>query len=137
MTRKKQFNKLNNQYKSNGFTLVEISLFIAVMGIVSSGLAMLFVTALSRVPDVDKKNKAVEIAQQRMDIILGQKANLGYAGFTDPCVNSPPAVCDFSGNYTVTSTITTGYDGNNNFKIIDVNVSGDATVSLTSLVGNY
>lgn len=123
--------------KQSGFTLVEIALFLVVMGIVSSGLAVIFVTALSRVPEIDKKNKAIEIAQQRMDIILGQKANVGYANFADPCVSSPPAVCNFSGNYTVSSSITTGYNGNNNFKLISVTVTGNASASLTSLVGNY
>lgn len=126
-----------NDYKTRAFTLIEVALFIAVIGIVTSALAMLFATAMENVPDIDKRNKAIEIAQQRMDIILGQKANVGFASFTDPCVSSPPAVCNFSGNYTVTSSITTGYGGNNNFKLITVSVTGDSTANLTSMVGNY
>lgn len=124
--------------KSRGFTLIEITIFIVIIGIITSALASAFQVTVGNQSSVSYKNKAVEIGQQRMDIIMENKASNGFASFSDPCTGgSPPAVCSANNNYTVTSAITTGFNGDNNLKVITVTVSGQADVVLTGMVGNY
>jgi prepilin-type N-terminal cleavage/methylation domain-containing protein len=124
--------------KTRGFTLVEIIIFIVIIGIITSALASAFQVTLGNQSSVSYQNKAVEISQQRMDIIMENKVSNGFSSFSDPCTGgSPPAVCSTDNNYTVASAITTGFNGDNNLKVITITVSGQANVVLTGMVGNY
>lgn len=113
---------------SGGFSLIELVIFIVVIGIAVPGIFLAFSTALQKSPIVNPQTIANQLAAARMDIIIGQRRMFGYSSFTDPCISSPPAVCTVPAGitgYTITSTIsplTVGSDSN--YKSIDVLVTG-------------
>lgn len=102
-----------------GFSLIEIVLFIAIAGIVASVLVQVF-GLTGRDPHLGKTiTQATDLAQQRMEIIAGQRRALGYTTFQgspdyDPCKSGvwSGTVCTgtsyANGSFTVTSTVPMG-----------------------------
>lgn len=115
-----------------GFSLIELVVFIVVIGLAVSGVFLAFSTALQGTPLVNPLTTANELASARMDIIIGQRRSNGFGAVSDICVSSPPAVCavpaGISG-YTTTSTITPlTINGDPNYKLIDVITTGPQNV---------
>ena len=119
---------------SKGFTLIEVTIFIVVLGIIATGLLAAFSISLRQQPTVQVIAIANTLAAQRMEIILGQKAIAGFSSYSDPC--SSPAICSIPAGFTVSSTITPSWNSNANYNVITVNVTGKATATLTTLVAN-
>jgi type II secretory pathway pseudopilin PulG len=120
-----------------GVTLLETVVFLAIVGIVLLGGLSVITTVYKDTSDSFMQTTALALAQGRMEILVGQKAASGFSSFTDICdVGSPPAVCSSNANYTIASSIVTGYGDDNNYKVITVTVSGDASSSVTTLVGS-
>ena len=129
-----------------GFSLIELVVFIVVVGILGTALFAAFSTALQQgASGPDLSTSAAQLAQERMELILAQKRVLGFAGFTaatfDPCTSSPPstqAVCTAPpAGYTVSATLADNWNGDTNYKVINVSVSGKSQESLIALVANY
>lgn len=121
-----------------GFTLVELVIFIVILGIIVSGVFLAFSTALQQSSNVNPQTTANELASARMDIILGQRRMNGFATLVDPCPAA--AVCPAMSGYTTTSTIaalTIGADSN--YKLITVTVTGpqNATAEVKTFVAYY
>ncbi|OGT50708.1 MAG: hypothetical protein A3E84_00305 [Gammaproteobacteria bacterium RIFCSPHIGHO2_12_FULL_42_13] len=124
----------------HGFSLVELVVFIVVIGVALTGVMLAFTTALESGTSANPQTLATQLASARMDIILQQRRVNGFTSFNDPCVSSPPAVCPSLSGYAISSTITTyTISGDANYKLVDVTVSGpqNAYVNLKSLVGKY
>lgn len=87
---------------ARGFTLLEVTLSIVVF---SFGLAT-FLTAfrdlLPRNPSPANIGIASQLAQERMTLVLEQRARSGYAGITDPCASSSTGICATVTGFTVT-----------------------------------
>lgn len=122
-------------HNNAGFTLIELIVFIVILGIIAAGLLMAFEVSLERQPDVQKSAVAITLAEQRMDAILGQREIYGFSNFTDPCPG--PAVCTLPAGYSASSSIQNNWGGDTNYKLITVTVSGNANASLQSVVANY
>jgi prepilin-type N-terminal cleavage/methylation domain-containing protein len=128
-----------------GFTLIELVIFMVIVTILGTTVFLGFDMALSQESMVSSNVNAMFMAQQRMDLIYGQRIKNGFSGFVDPCVSlfASPAtdnICSknaFAFGYTVTSSISTSYSGNANLTSIVVNVTGPGSASLSTLVGNY
>ena len=129
-----------------GFSLIELVVFIVVVGILGAALFAGFSTALQQgASGTDLSTNATQLAQERMELILAQKRVLGFAGFTaatfDPCTSSPPstqAVCTAPpAGYTVSAALTDNWGGDTNYKMINVSVTGKSQESLIALVANY
>ena len=119
-----------------GFSLIELIVFIVVLGVLAAGLVVAFSSPLRSSPEAGRLDLAAELAQQRMELILAQRRANGFAGFTDPCPG--PAICTPPTGYTVTSSIVAGYGGDpTNYKVVMVNVSGTSAITVTALVANY
>ena len=122
--------------RRNGFSLIEVIIFIVILGVLAAGLAVAFSSPLRNSPEAGRLDLAAELAQQRMELILAQRRATGFAGFTDPCPG--PAICTPPTGYVVTSSIVAGYGGDStNYKVVTVNVSGTSPVTATALVANY
>ena len=107
-----------------GFSLIEVILFIAIAGIIASVLVQVF-GLTGRDPHLGKMiTQATDLAQQRMEIISGQRRALGYTSFVgsadyDPCQSTAwsGTVCTAtsyaSGTFSVRSTapVSCGTDG--------------------------
>ena len=121
---------------SSGFSLIEVIVFIVVLGVLAAGLAVAFSTPLRNSPEAGRLDLAAELAQQRMELILAQRRVAGFAAFADPCPG--PAICTPPSGYTVSSSIVAGYGADaTNYKIVTVSVTGTAAITATALVANY
>lgn len=123
-------------FQEGGFSLIEVIVFIVVLGVLVAGLAVAFSSSLKNAPVAGSLDLAAELAQQRMELILAQRRAAGYAAFADPCPG--PAICTPPTGYSVTSSIVAGYGTDpTNYKVITVNVSGTSAITATALVANY
>lgn len=125
--------------RHGGFSLVEAIVFIVVAGVLTAGLTAALVTLLRDAPQAGRLDRAAELAQQRMELILGQRRAAGFAAFADPCVPGPgPAICTPPAGYAVSSSIVTGWGADPaNYKVVTVTVTGPASLTATALVANY
>ena len=120
----------------SGFSLIEVIVFIVVLGVLAAGLVVAFGSPIRNSPEAGRLDLAAELAQQRMELILAQRRAVGFAGFTDPCLG--PAICTTPAGYTVTPSILPGYGGDpTNYKVVTVSVSGPSAITVTALVANY
>ncbi len=80
--------------KRSAFTLVELTVYIIVVAIVLTGILASFSVALRKIPESGQTTRAVELAQERMELILGQRSLSGFANMIDLCSQAtPPVVC--------------------------------------------
>ncbi len=121
---------------SRGFSLVEAVTFIVVLGVLFAALVVAMGPALRSSPEAGRIDRAAELAQSRMELILGQRRAAGFAAFADPCPG--PAICTPPPGYTVTSSISAGWGGDPaNYKVVTVAVSGISSATATAVVANY
>jgi len=92
---------------AKGFTLIELIVFIVIMGIAAFALARSFVSVVPRSPTPTQLAQATQLAQERVELILGQRDSptAGYsAPELDPCKRAgPPAICTSTFGYDVSS----------------------------------
>ena len=128
---------------TRGFSLIELVIFITVMGFAIGGLFLAFDTALQKGVAVSPQTIANNLAQGRMEFILGQKringfnalpANSVCSGATPVCT-LPAGIVGYTINSSVTTNVTINSDSN--YDIIDVTVSGplNAYADIKTLVG--
>lgn len=125
--------------KIYGFSLVEMVLFIVVVGLAMGTLLLPLLNTLKRTSTHYYQMTAVQLAQERMALILGQARLNGYTSLADPC---PAAgICTLPsgtlGSYTVSAAITpTTINSEANYKLVTVTVSGSGSAELKTLVSN-
>ena len=116
---------------SAGFTLIELILFIVIVGIAAIAVLLSFQTLLTKSPNTNRQTTAITLAGARMDVIMGQYYQAGFASFSDICSGgSPAAVCQTQAGYTIASSII----NNGTSKTITVTVSGLGDAILTTQV---
>ena len=128
-----------------GVTLVELVAFIVIAALLTTGLIAAFTSAMKDTPKSNEITQALQLAQERMELILTQKQRLGFTGFTsttyDPCPpvgTSTAAICTpIATNYGVTSSLLTSWNGSNEFKVVTVDVTGLQAITLTAVVASY
>lgn len=141
-----------------GVTLVELVMFIAIAGIVAAAMVQAFSGTMRSAYYGKEITQATQIAQQRMEVILGQRKTLTYAGFDgntfDPCDNVGAApwgaqACQTTtyaaGQFAVTSTFNGANDAcgagtGTNCREVTVTVAspyGDVLSRLTQQVWDY
>jgi len=128
--------------QQRGFSLIELIIFILVVSILSTALFSVFATALRGPAQVSGAIQAMQLAVERMELILPQRQVLGFAPFdepaADPCqMGSAQAACNIPVGFTVAAVIDPDWNGDTNYKVITVTVSGSATATLTALVADY
>lgn len=125
--------------RSAAFSLLEMIIFIVVLGVLMASIVAAMSSSLRNSPQAGGLDTAAELAQQRMELILGQRRAVGFAGFVDPCNPGPgPAICTPPAGYAVASTIILGFGADlTNYKVVSVNVTGTAAITATALVANY
>lgn len=128
-----------------GFTLIELVIFIVVISLLSVGLFSVFSSALKGVDEMDVGAQAMQLALERMELILPQRQALGFAGFTsatfDPCTSTPPsartACTAVPAGYSIATQLVTGWGGDANYKVVTVSVTGKGQATLQALVADY
>lgn len=128
--------------KYHGQTLIELIIFIVIMGIVITGSMTVFRTVLLKSNQPGYILTAAQLANARMDLIIQKRHQPddtnGFINLSDPCSSGSLDACAAlntfatSRGYVVTSTpnpITTAVDGS---KTVTVTVTGtgNATSSI-------
>ena len=135
-----------------GVTLIELIAFIVIMGISVTALLSMYRAVLPRGATPAQITLATQLAQERMELILGQRAASGYSTvvLTDPCVGgTPPAIC--TSQFTPTglySIIVVGINpavqfsglSTNSYRMLGVKVlgpDGNQLANLSAVIANY
>lgn len=84
--------------KMNGSTLFEVVIFITVLAVIGGSILLAFNTTLQNQPEVEKNFQAINLARERMELVLGNKnTSLGALTIDDLCSQTtPPDVCNVS-----------------------------------------
>ena len=131
--------------RESGFTLIEAVVFIVVVGIAAVALFRMFSQTLPRSPAPSQLTQAAQLAQERMELILGRRSAAGFSAMNDPCVGgTPPAMCTSTFGYTVAvngvaSAVAWNGNPTTDFKLITVTVTlnGVQLAQSDAVVGNY
>ena len=122
--------------QQQGFSLIEMVIFITVIGILISGMLVGVNRSLSLAVLPNQAAQATFLANARMEIILLNRAVNGWAA-GDPCPAA--AICTplttFATTYGFTVTPSFATAGVNT--TIDVSVSGTAAARAITVVSNY
>lgn len=149
------------RFHARGVTLIELIAFIIIVGVLVSGLAAGFSANMRGSGDARDVTQALQLAQERMELIRARKDVVGFACFTgtrfDPCqaaaaAGSCPAMAASSHpacsaattlGYTVTPALDESgacLGGDPDYKCITVTVTNAAGATLSRLqaaVANY
>ena len=124
-------------HNQNGFTLIEVIVFLVVSGILMSTILLGATTALRSTPSVHQQWIAVQLARQCMEWFLGQRQMNGYAALSCPSTPSATA-CAVPSGYRINTNIScTTWNNDTTYKTITVTISGLANASLSTQVGDY
>ena len=123
-----------------GVTLVELVAFIVIVALLATGLIAAFTLAMKDTPKSGEITHALQLAQERMELILAYKKSKGFTALIDPCtLASPPAQCTNipSGFSAPTVAIVNNWNGSAEYKTITVDVTGLQAITLTVVVASY
>ena len=140
--------------RSRGLTLIELVVFIVIVGVAAFALLGSFGAMLTRSPSAAQLTQATQLAQERMELILGQRnspaAGRGYNNTVDldPCNVGAPTVCTSTFGYTVSSAGTgtapaswVQWNGNptTSYKLVTVTVKlgGTTLATRSAVLSNY
>ena len=127
-----------------GVTLIELIAFIVIMGIAAVALLSMYRAVLPHGVTPAQITLATQLAQERMELILGQRAARGYSPVVslDPCPGA--AACTPPSGYSVVvngvSTPVLWSDVSGNYREIGVRVlggDGKQLASLSAVIANY
>ena len=118
-----------------GFTLIELVVFIVVSVLMMSVLLLDARTSLTKSYSTHTQWVALQTAQSCMEWFIGQRRINGFSTIT--CTTSTPAACTAPSGYSVSATVTCNWNGDTNYKQIDINVSGTDSVTLSTIIGSY
>ncbi len=123
------------KYLNAGLTLIELVAFIVIIGIAGT-LIIPLTNSLKNSSSSNSQIRAMQLGRGRMELILASKYLLGFDNMADPCASSSTGACAAVPGYTITPTITSGWNGSTNYKQVTVTVSGAGSITLQSLVSN-
>ena len=148
-----QMNTLNNQ---NGFSLIETIMVIIVISIGAIGVLSVFITGMKGAGDPLVTIQAVELAQEKLDIVIGDRQNSarGYSYATNqanyPVENPVPGFTNFNRSIAIACVTTADFNaagsapapscvGVTNYARLTVTVTHAAIGSVTTvtLLTNY
>jgi Tfp pilus assembly protein PilV len=127
-----------------GVSLIELIAFIVIMGIAAVALLSMYRAVLPRGATPAEITLATQLAQERMELILGQRAARGYSPVAslDPCPG--PAICTPTTGYSVivsgASPPVLWSDVSGNYRQVGVRVmgpDGNQLASLSAVIANY
>ena len=117
--------------KQQGFSLIELVVFIVVISVAMVGIILSFNTVLSHSAKPGQNLIASQLADIQMNIMLLQRHLNGFSNITNPCNtsnNACAALNNFANNagYTIETTVT---NPTSNTALVTVNVTGTANAT--------
>jgi type II secretory pathway pseudopilin PulG len=123
-----------------GFSLIEIILFIIVLGIIGSSLLVGLNQSIHNSDVPRSMPQSSYLANARLQIIMMNRTISGYTTLADPCTTTPSlAICTPLVTYATAQglTVATPTISGANPKTITVNVTGDVNVTATQQIYDY
>jgi len=128
-----------------GLSLIELIVFIIIISLLATGMVVGFNRSLTGTATISQLGEAQRLAEERMELILPQRQQLGFAGFNaatfDPCTSAPAstqAVCTtWPPGFNVTANLQNNWLGDTNYQVITVSVSGPVNTQLQALAADY
>jgi hypothetical protein len=120
-----------------GFSLVEILVFLIVTALMMTTFFLSGNTALRNAPSVHQQWIAMQVARGCMEWFLDQRRLNGYTALTCPSTPSASACIAPSGFSISNSVSCTTWNSDTHYKTITVTVSGLASATLSTQVGEY
>lgn len=139
---------LRNEYgRQSGLTLIEMILFIVVIGVAGVALITTLSSPLTGAGVQTNTLTAAQVVQARMEIMLGQKRKAGYPedplncqAELDPCPGAGLAACDTPTGWTVGSGCEawSANGDTNEFVVLVVSATGPdgGAATARTLIGN-
>lgn len=130
-----------NKHTQHGFSLIELIVFISVLGVISVGTFAVIDNVLRLNGQPTQVLQAAALARSRMEIVLLNRQN-GYSTLSDPCeASSPPDACSALSTYASNSqfSVTSNISESAPTKTISISVNGtdNNPYSLRARVSNY
>lgn len=123
--------------KIQGFTLVELVMFIVITGLLATTILMALSLGTQRMPTIHQQTLSTQTAQKCMEWLIGQRSLNGYDSLTCPNTTTP-SFCTAPTGFSISTNITcTTISGDASYKTITVAVSGAGSAALTTLIGDY
>lgn len=127
--------------KKQGFSLIEIVVFIVVVMILAVGVLASFNSVLRGIPRVNYQATTMGYAIRCAEWFLGQRRIQGFDNITIGSV--VPSFCNSSlpSGYSISTSVNTAtYNNDSNYKIITTTVSGPRDLgyaNVSVIVANY
>jgi type II secretory pathway pseudopilin PulG len=127
--------------KSNGFTLIEMVLFITVTSILASTILLSTSALLRGTPTLQSNLVASAYVTQNIEYYIGLRRTQGYSAIPCPSTTVPSFDTSITG-YTVTESIScTTLNGDANYKTLVTTATGSGintgAATATILFANY
>lgn len=123
--------------KQDGFTLIEVIIFIVVTSLLATTILLAFSNSLSKGPTFLQNMIATQTGRKCMEWYIGQRWLNGYNSISCPST-TVPSFCTAPTGYTLSVNVScTTINSDANYKTITVTVTGKGNVDLTTLVANY
>lgn len=119
-----------------GFTLIEVIVFIIITGLVMSTLFVGATFALRSSPEVHEQWVALQAARGCMEWFVQQRRLNGSSQFNCNSSSLPTSFCPVEAGYTITATLTCPTWNSDSYKMITVTVAGLSNVSLSTQFGD-
>lgn len=127
--------------KHNGFTLIELVMFILITSILASSILLSYVGALGNSPTLLQNTIASQTVKQCAEWYLAQRRLNGYSNVSGAHCTNPLTIngfCTKPAGYTLTGTCApTTVRGDTNYETITLSVGGNGSASLSFLLGKY
>ncbi len=128
--------------RNRGVTLVELIVFIVIVGIAVAGIMEALTQAQSGNATPIQILEATKLAESRLEFLVGQSATQGFAALTDPCAGAaPPPVCQLPPGFSIAQpTVVADFSGNPALTELTVAVTapdGRVLADVTDVVAEY
>ena len=119
-----------------GFTLIEVLIFIIIMGILGSMLISFYVIMARSSGFVGKQLEVCQLAVQCMEWHLGKKSISGFNGLEDR-ENEMEKFCSSTSHKLDAKIYPMNIENDPNFRLIIIKVSGYGNSTLSTIVSDY
>ena len=122
----------SNRKAQKGLTLLEMVLFIVVIGVAGVIILTTLASPLTGAGTQTEAVTAAQVAQARMEVVLGQKRRQGFPG-SDPCAGDPSLTfCQVPGDWSVNTGFEDwGSEDPDDYQVIVVTAEGPNGTSHT------
>lgn len=117
-----------------GLTMIEMVVFIVVIGILGVALMSAIINPLTGAGTQQEAVFVTQLAQERLEVVLAQKRQEGFPG-SDPCdAGAGLATCNEPAGYTISTSFNAWSQNSDtdNYQVITVSVTGGSNAYTTS-----